>query len=147
MDDDQIFRQRVNQKIPYSEARAIMVLLGFDGVNDFAARSGINHETAGAILGTCKPRYKKHHYNIVTVNESLHTAYMERREELTAATRRYICDWAKRWKKHVIENVLFVESEGKLKEDIGRQGLRQRMMLRKKVRAGVLAAFAALEWK
>lgn len=147
MDDEKIFRNRVNQKQPFCEARAILVLLGFDGANDFAARSGMNHETAAAIIGTCKLKHRKHHYNIVTVHEALHTAYVEQKENLTGPTRKYICDWAKRWKKHVIENVLMTESEGKINNDTDRQGIRKRLVMRKKTESGVLAAFAALEWK
>ncbi len=147
MDEDKIFRIRINRKLQFCEARAILILLGFDGAQNFARISGVNHETAAAILGTCHMKHRKHHYNLIAVHEGLHTAYMERRADLNAATRRYICDWARRWQKDVVENKLLIESKGKIKADASKSVERDRKRKRKIVRDGVWTAFKALEWK
>ncbi len=144
-DSDKIFKTRVNKKSPNCEAWSVLVLLGFSGVNDFAKAAGINHETAGAILGTRASAHGKHHYKMIATNEALHTAFMERRGSLNRAARAYVCDWAKRWQRSIIKELM--TSPGKTKEDADRILIRQRNRLREKVKNSVLASFGALEWR
>ncbi len=147
MDDDQIFKTRLNNRNPTCEARAVLVLLGFEGVLDFARRTGINHETAGTVLGTIKKaKHKKHHYILVTANEALHTAFIERKQVLTRAARAYVCDWIKRWHKESLSGRLFVEAAAR--QSTVRKGSNQsRAYKQEKTKAGVMTAFKSLEWK
>lgn len=146
LDDNKIFRTRVNKKLPPAESKAILWIFGFEGVLDFSKRAGINHETAGALLGTIEKRTHKHHYTLIAANEALHTAYIEVREQLSKPTRRYVCDWAKRWQKDVVQNKLMIESLGKISGNTPAM-IKDRNRKRKKVLAGVLTAFKSLEWK
>lgn len=146
LDDDEIFRARVNKKLPPTESKAILWILGFEGVLDFSKRAGINHETAGALLSTIEKQAHKHHYTLISAHETLHTAYMEVREQLSKPTRRYVCDWAKRWQKDVIETKLMIESPGKISGNTPAI-IKDRNRKRKKVIVGVWTAFKSLEWK
>ncbi len=147
MDNDKIFTPRVYNKLKPNGSRAVLILLGFSGIQEFARHAGVNHETAGAILGTCVLKYHKQHYVLITVHEALHTAYMDKKNDLDRPARAFICLWAKRWQKESIRDRLFVESAGKIKEEISPVILKDRKRKRKKVLDSVLAAFKSLEWK
>lgn len=138
---------RKNNRVQFCESRAILELLGFSGVNAFAAAAGVAHETASALLGTSTLKFKKHHYNIIAVHEALHTAYGMRKTELTKAARNYVCDWAKRWREEVVREKLMVESAGRLKEGIGVLALKDRKRKRDQAAAGLKLALDSLEWK
>ncbi len=146
MDDEKLFRSCVNRPRKPCDSRAVLLLLGFEGIQDFARRSDVNHETVGALLGTVKSRFRQQHLIVVKTHEALHTAYMEVKSEMDRPTRAFICAWAKRWQKEVLETRLFVESPGKQKVDPSPSVLMDRKRLQKKVRAAVELAFLALEW-
>lgn len=145
LDDDKIFRVKKNFK-KTGEARAVLSILGFDGVRDFASRTGINHDTAGVLLSEGMPRHKKHHYVLIAANEALHTAFIERRSELRPAARKYVCDWAKCWQKDALKNKLEIERVGSEKPSTVTM-IKDRKRKRKKVMDGIRAAFNSLEWK
>lgn len=129
-----------------TEARAVMVILGFKGVNDFAARAGVNHETAANLLGTSDARYgRKRHRIVIQVHEALHTAYLDCKAELGSGTRAFVRDWAKRWKKFVLAEKLWLESPGKQRVQHG-DAVRQRELLQSKVKAEVVKVFSDLRW-
>ncbi len=125
-----------------SESRSILVLLGFNGIRDFAKKSGLNHETVGVVLGTCVGRYQKHYPVIIQAHEALHSAYLDRREMLNKATRSYIKDWVKRWKKFAVETIHQSESPGKqTKNTLDAQRKRA------KVKAALKQTLDALKWE
>lgn len=130
-----------------SEARGVLILLGFDGVRDFSKRSGLNHETAGQILGTVKLKHQKNHHLIVRVNEALHTAYMEQRKAMAKPKRAYIVDWAKRWQRWAVDEILRLQSPGKVKNAQDTQEGRRNKKRQEAVKAGVLQALSALKWE
>lgn len=137
---------RKNNRVQFCESRAILELLGFSGVNTFAAAAGVAHETASALLGTSTLRFKKHHYNIVAVHEALHTAYGMKKSELTKAARNYVCDWARRWREEAREK-LMVESAGRIQVDAGPVAIKDRNRKRKQVAVALDLALKSLEWK
>jgi hypothetical protein len=147
IDRDKAFGIRKNIRKPLCESRAILELLGFVGIQDFSRRSGVSHVTIGEIMGTAKMKHHKHHYNIIVVNEALHTAYMEVRDRLTGPARAYVCDWAERWKKDALENRLMVESAGRIGKDVSPTVLYDRKRKRKAVMDSLVKALKALEWK
>ncbi len=146
-DDDEVFKVRLKDYNLTSEARAILVILGFEGIRDFAKRAGVNHQTVADALGTrVKQKVKNHHYNLVAINEALHTAYIDRKPVLTRATRAYVCDWAKRWHRDAIQNRLHIENPLR-RNEVARYSDYSRKYKQEKTKAGVLAAFKSLEWK
>lgn len=131
-----------------SEARCILILMGFDGVRDFSKRSGINHDTAGQILGTVKLKQRKNYPLIVRTNETLHTAYMEQRATMPRTKRAYVVDWVKRWQKRVVEEVLRLDSPGKCKGPGGTARCAQQTGKRQAaIKAGVVLALDVLKWE
>ncbi len=85
-------------------ARAVLEILGFEGLMDFSARAGVNHKTVGELLGIYKLISRKHHVMIIAVNDALHTAYCEKRNDLDKVSQVFVCAWAKRWQDDVIQN-------------------------------------------
>ena len=130
-----------------SEARGILILLGYDGVWDYAKRAGINHGTAGELLGTVRLKNRKKHNLVVKAHEALHSAYMDGRAEMSKAKRAYIRDWVKRWRKWVIAEALWLTSAGKVVDDKSLSEERRRLRKQQEVRAGVELAMAALKWE
>ncbi len=150
MFDDYDTVEIFNAKKPYlaleSQARAVLVLLGFKGVKDFAKRAAVNHETAGALLGTIHIKHRKHGFVVLQVHEALHCAWMDRRARMTPGTKAFVKEWAKKWKKNVLENVLGFESPGKIKSD-DLAHVKDRERKRRPVRASVEKALNALKWE
>ncbi len=129
-----------------SEARCILVLLGFDGVLDFSKKTGINHQTAGEIVGTVVQKYNKHYPVIIQAHEALNSAYLDRRAMLSKAARAYIKDWVKRWKKFVLDTLVHNESIGKTRIDSKEVNRKQAADRRKKVKAALKFTLDSLKW-
>lgn len=146
-DEPKIFHVKGRYAAMSSDARGILILLGFDGVRDFSKRTGISRHTAGQILGTVKLK-NKHNYNvIVRCHEALHTAYMEQRATMVRPTRAYIVDWVKRWQKWVVGEILRLENPGKIKAPADSADGRATIRRRAGIKAGVVQAFEVLQWE
>lgn len=130
-----------------SEARGILILLGFDGVWDYAKRTGINHETAGSLIGTIAPRFRKKHNIIVLAHEALHTAYMEHRSQMSRPMRNYIKDWVKRWQKYLVNDMLWLTSPGRVLHTKYSGQAKQMKKRQAGIKAGVIQAIGALKWE
>ncbi len=139
-----------NDKKPYganqSLAKAVLMVLGYRGVWDFAKRSCINHQTAGAVLGTCELNGLKHGNNLIKVHEALHSAYMEKRPSLRPGERRFVTEWAKRWRKNIFTGMLWTESPWKLKDETE---VRRKDRERKRVaiKASIERSLFGLKWE
>lgn len=145
-DEPKIFHVKERYVAMASEARGILILLGFDGVWDFAKRAGINHDTAGQLLGTVKVKHKKKHNLVVQAHEALHSAYMQHRAVMSSPKLAYIKDWVKRWKQWVLDEVLWLESPGRVVKKKYVYQDRQVAKRRAAIKAGVEQALNALEW-
>lgn len=146
-DDDKLFKNRANRKILNGEARLILEMLGFSSVELFSAQSGLHPETVSQILGLRKLKHRKQGFVVASIHTALHTAYMEKREELSKTTRAFICDWANRWKQQTLDERVWVESPGKIKHDNPDPVvLKDRLRKRKKSKAATAAELGALEW-
>jgi hypothetical protein len=130
-----------------SEARGVLILLGFDGVRDFAQRAGVNHETAGQLLGTVKLKYHKKHGLLVRAHEALHTAYVERREQMSRPMRNYVRDWAKRWRLFALDEVLWLRSPGRGGAHKYPSEAKRMKQRREAIKLGVQQALEALKWE
>lgn len=146
-DEPKIFHTKERYAAMAREARCILILLSFDGVWDFAARAGLSHVSAGEILGTAKLTHQKNHHLVVRANEALHTAFMEQRLAMSKPKRAYIVDWVKRWQKWAVDEILRLESPGKVKNAQDTYEGRRNKQRRAKIKAGVVQAFSVLKWE
>ena len=127
----------------WSEARAVLVLLGFHGVLDFSKRAGINHGTASSLL------YKmtgNHHFpSVMKAYSAMHEAYQERKATASKAQREYIKDFAARWLSQAMDDVEFeVPAAWRTKE---KEYEVQRLRRQDKVRAAAWLAVKSLKWE
>lgn len=128
-----------------TESRAVLVMLGFRGVSDFARRTGINHMTAGALLGTNQSEWRKRPPIVVQTAEALHSAYMDERATMTKPMRAFVKDWFRRWKKRAMELLYVKTTFRELSEDQPRVKDRERK--RKRVRDAVILAMKRFNWE
>lgn len=128
-----------------SKERMVLALLGIGGITPLAKLAGVNHETAGAILGTLHRRWKARPASIARVHQTLHAAYNERRAELSKAERKLLIDWQARWKNSVMRERLAYTSEGRIKDPSPSE---QRRTQRKheRLREAMRATLDALVW-
>ena len=130
-----------------SEARGILILLSFGGIWDFAKRAGINHETAGQLLGTVKAKGKKNYGLVVRCHEALHSAYVEHYAEMSRPKRNYIKDWVKHWKKRVVAEQLRLTSTSRVAEKQDPYQDQKMVKRHTAVKAGVVQAMDSLKWE
>lgn len=132
-------------------SRCVLIVLGFNGVNDFAKRAGMGPETAGHLLrtapGELKRNWKKRHRTIIQAYEALHSAYLDRRERMTPATRAFVIDFIQAWQRWVLSDMLWLESPGKQKQNNNKYSVAQVVKNRERVKASVIAVFDGAEWE
>ena len=144
-DGDLIFKRRMNRKRE-CPARAVLELLGFEGLMDFSKRAGVNHKTVGELLGIYKSDHKKHHVMIIEVNDALHSAFMDERKNLDKASQKFICALAKNWLKDVVANKWYEKKDEAILGTTA-ENILDRRRKRKNSRAALMKALGALEWK
>jgi len=125
-----------------SEPRCILVLLGFNGVRDFAKKVGMNHQTASGIIGASLFKNRAQYTLIIKAMEAMNSAYLNRRVILNRAARAYIKDWVKRWKKFALDTLLFNVSHGKVKNES-----RQTERARERTKAELKKVLDAFKWE
>lgn len=147
-DQDSVDRAQKRNMAPHNnECKAVLILLGFTSLKDFSAKAGVNHETAGALLGSVRLRYKKHHFTVIQVHSALHAAYVEQRESLSRGARAFLKDWVKDLKKRSVNEILQLKSPGKITGTASRESIIQRDQKREKVKASVKSHLDALRWE
>lgn len=128
-----------------SKQRSILHMLGFRGVYDFAKKSGIGHETAGAIIGTCDPRYKSRPFVILKAHSALHGAFMRVRDGLTPGEIAMIQEWHNDWKQY-IQKQICVTRPGRVKNPSSKEITRMRKH-RADLRQATKEQLDALVWE
>lgn len=102
----------VNPYAAYAtESRAVIVLLGFTGIQDFARRAAINHLTTAELLGTMTLRRGKHPAQIVRAWGAATEAYADHRAILNASQRKHVLDWLKRWRQRLLSASVIEHAE------------------------------------
>ncbi len=143
----QIFNEKTRYRTYETEAKAMLILLGFGTVVEFGHQSGTSHMTAGEIIGTFTLNRRKQHDILIRAHETLHSAYVLRKADMPKAMRRYVCDWAKRWRKFAVNDLLWLESPGKTLETTGAVERKRTKGRRAAVKLAVMQAFEALKWE
>ena len=138
----EVYEKTRTKSAMVSEPRCILVLLGFNGVRDFAKKIGMNHQTASGIIGASLFKNRAQHTVIIKAMEALNSAYLNRRGILNRAAKAYIKDWIKRWKKFAIDTLLFSISHGKTTV-----GSKQAEKTRERVKVALKQALDAFKWE
>ncbi len=143
----EVFDPKNRRRAYESEAYAVLSLLKIGTVQAFAKLAGINHCTAGEVLGVFEMRYHKKHGVLIRVHETLHSTFMDQRLNLSKKARAFIVDWAKRWQVVALDDLLWNSSPGKEKPTTTPSEARRMAKRRQAVKAAVKAAFERLEWR
>ncbi len=124
----------------------MLSLLGIGTIRNYAQLAAINHQTAGELLGLFAMKYRKKHHILIRAHEALHTAYAERRLEMSRATRAFVKDWARRWQKNALSELLWLTSPGRTKDTTSKVDQKRVKLRQEGIRRAVKEAFESLEW-
>jgi len=126
-----------------TETRAVLALLRFRSMRDFALHVPLSQMTVIALL--CDKGKKISFLSAMRAFQAIHGRYAEMKLGLLASQRRYIAAWAKRWARGAMDkirrdrNMPFPTQK---KSEIRRSKRR-----RSAIREMQARAFASLEWR
>ena len=119
-----------------SEARGVIRLLGFAGYRDLALKARVASPTVSHMF--YMPRHGVQFPRVAMVQSSLREAYLSRRDAMTIAQRRYVCDFMNRWLMELAGYVMPVRK---------RDAQSRSKVYRTRARAARMAALKAWRWR